>query len=100
MSKILESITWIKKTYSGIDRDYALVIAATDDRRVNSRIGADAKLLGIPVSVADYKNESTFWFPAIAKSNGIIAGIVSETGDHRAVKKAAVAIRKALEEET
>ena len=98
LREIIENITWKKEAYNGIDRAYTLVLAATDDRRVNSQIGADAKTLGIPVSVADSKDESTFWFPAIAKSDGIIAGIVSETGDHDAVRKAAVAVRKALKE--
>ena len=98
MCEILENITWKKEIYSGIDRDYALVIAATNDRAANKQIGIDAKNLGILVSVADAKDESTFWFPAIAKTGGIITGIVSETGDHGAVKKTAAAVRKALEE--
>jgi len=98
MCEILENITWKKETYSGIDRDYALVIAATNDRAANKQIGIDAKKFKIPVSVADAKDESTFWFPAIARSNGIVAGIVSETGNHGAVKKAASTVRKALEE--
>jgi len=99
MRGILESITWKKETYSGISLDYTLIVAATNDRQVNNQIGIDAKKLGIPVSVADAKDESTFWFPAIAKSSGIIVGIVSEMGNHKAVKKIAAAVRETISEE-
>jgi siroheme synthase (precorrin-2 oxidase/ferrochelatase) len=52
--------------------------------------------LGIHVSVADRKEESTFWFPAIARGSGIIAGLISEAGNHKAVKEAASDFRKVL----
>ncbi len=48
---------------------------------------------------ADRKEESTFWFPAIMRGGGLVAGLVSEDGDHGAVKAAAAKIRKILEEE-
>ena len=59
--------------------------------------GEDAKKARIPVSVADSGDESTFWFPAIAKASGIICGIISEDGNHIAVKNAAEKIRKTME---
>lgn len=93
---ILDRIIWKPELCRGIDGDYALVIAATGDRSVNKQIGATAKKMGIPVSVADSKEESTFWFPAIARDGGIIAGLVSESGNHGAVKKAAEKVRKSL----
>ena len=94
--EIADRVDWRPESYSRLDKGYALVIAATDDRDVNRQVGADAKALAIPVSVADRKEESTFWFPAIARGSGIVAGLVSEEGNHNAVKDAAITIRKAL----
>jgi siroheme synthase-like protein len=96
MSEIRNQITWKKQCYDGIDQGFSLVIAATDDRGVNKSIGERAGALGIPVSVADRKEESTFWFPAVARGGGIIAGLISEEGNHSAVKEAAINIRKML----
>jgi len=96
MQEIAGSIKWIKQDFENIEKGFSLVIAATNDREVNKKIGENAKGLGIPVSVADRKEESTFWFPAIAKGNGIVAGIVSETGDHFAVKETAIKVRTVL----
>ena len=96
----LDRITWKADHYSGMgetDKVYTLVIAATNDQAVNKRVGDDAKSLGILVSVADNPDESTFWFPAITMGDDLIAGIVSQSGDHRAVKDAAAEIRKKLE---
>jgi len=97
MIALSDLIDWKKGRYSEIGGDFTLVIAATGDRSVNSRVGGDAKRVGIPVSVADSRAESTFWFPAIARRGGIVCGIVSEDGDHRAVREAAARIRKELE---
>ena len=73
-----------------------LVIAATDDRQVNHEIAMEAKNLNINVSVADCREECTFFFPAIADNGSFLAGLVSKDGDHSGVKKMAEKIRKAL----
>ena len=97
LQKFMKHICWKQQLYNGIDQTYTLVIAATDDRNVNKLVGENAKALGIYVSVADRKEESTFWFPAIAKGGGIVAGLTSETGDHSAVKAVANEVRKVLD---
>ena len=98
MRKLLGRVTWRQERYSGLEQGYALVIAATDHRNVNRQVGLDAEKLGIHVSVADQKEESTFWFPAIVHAGGLVAGLVSHSGDHDAVKRSAQKIRKSLEE--
>ena len=75
-----------------------LAVAATDDREVNRRIGEDCRAAGIPVSVADRAEESTFYFPAVCEGGGLIAGVVSDGTAHRAVAQAAERIRAVLEE--
>lgn len=89
---------WKRRRYDGDVSGYRLAVAATDDRAVNRLVGEDARRLGIPVSVADRKEESTFWFPAIARSGGMVAGLTSADGDHAAVKRTAERIRRVLEE--
>lgn len=97
LEELAERIHWKRMRYDQIDQHYALAVAATDERDVNRQVGEDAAARGIPVSVADRKEESTFWFPAIARTDGLVAGIISTGGDHAAVKQAAAAVRRALE---
>jgi siroheme synthase-like protein len=73
-----------------------LIIAATDNRQVNHSIMTEAKRLNIRVSVADDRDECTFYFPAIAENENYIAGLVSKNGDHAGVKLSAKRIREAL----
>ncbi|MDO4270837.1 MAG: precorrin-6A reductase [Eubacteriales bacterium] len=75
-----------------------LAVAATDDRAVNHRIGADCKALGVPCSVADCAAESTFFFPAVCEGGGLIAGVVSLGAAHAKTAGAARRIRAVLEE--
>ena len=98
MRELLGRVTWREERYGGLEEGCALVIAATNDRKVNRQIGEDALKLSIPASVADQKEESTFWFPAIIQGGGFIAGLISQSGDHGAVKRATQKIRKNLEE--
>jgi len=73
-----------------------LVIAATDERQVNHSIMTESKSLNIYVSVADCREECTFYFPAIAKNGNYTAGLVSKNGNHSGVKQTAKKIRKVL----
>ena len=76
---------------------YRLVIAASSDREANRTAGERARALGIPVSVADAKEESTFFFPAVIKGGGVVAGLISEGGhDHRLAARRAAEIREML----
>jgi precorrin-2 dehydrogenase/sirohydrochlorin ferrochelatase/precorrin-6A/cobalt-precorrin-6A reductase len=69
------------------------VIAATNDRMANHMAMEEAKTIGIPISVADCRDECTCYFPAIAESGDFIAGLASKNGDHAGVKRAAEKIR-------
>ena len=96
MRELIGQITWKQQRFNSIEQEYSIVLAATDDRNTNKQIGESARSLGIPVSVADKKEESTFWFPAVARGEGIVAGLISESGDHSAVKEAARKVREVL----
>jgi precorrin-2 dehydrogenase/sirohydrochlorin ferrochelatase/precorrin-6A/cobalt-precorrin-6A reductase len=75
----------------GCEADF--VIAATNDRAVNKMIASECKAKNIPVSVADRKEESTFYFPAVICTDKITAGVTSDGSDHGAVSAAAQKIR-------
>lgn len=75
-----------------------LAVAATNCREVNQQVGQEAKATGILVSVADRKEESTFFFPAICTGSGLVAGVVSQGEEHKKTAAAARKIRTVLEE--
>ena len=75
-----------------------LAVAATNDRSVNRQVGEEARALGIPVTVADCREECTFFFPAVCEGGGVTAGLISRHGtDHHRAARAAKAVRQALE---
>ncbi len=94
-----EGITYLRRKYAQGDLSGAfLAVAATNDRKVNHQVGQDAARAGIFVSVADCKEESTFYFPAICSGNGLVSGVVSKGEAHHKTARAARAIRAVLEE--
>ena len=94
-----EGIHWISRGYETGDLAGAfLAVAATNSREVNHLIGVDAGKAGIPVSVADCREECTFFFPAICKTDSLVAGVVSDGFDHSKTARAARAIRSVMEE--
>lgn len=92
-------IHWEARFYREGDlADAALAVAATDVRAVNHAVAEEAHARQVPVSVADRRAESTFYFPAIARGGGLVAGMVSENGEaHRAVRETAQKIREVLD---
>ncbi len=77
-----------------------LAVAAAGIRQVNRAVGEEARALGIPVSVADRREECTFFFPAVCRGDGLVAGVVSHGADHAKTARAAKAVRRCLEEVT
>jgi precorrin-2 dehydrogenase/sirohydrochlorin ferrochelatase/precorrin-6A/cobalt-precorrin-6A reductase len=71
-----------------------IVIAAADKRNVNHEATLEAKKLNIYVSVADCREECTFYFPAIAENEDYIAGLVSKNGKHSRLKEMAKKVRE------
>ncbi len=87
-------ISWISREYLKSDlAGAAMAVAVTSSREVNRQVGEDARALGVPVSVADRRDECTFWFPAVVRSGDLVAGLVSAGGDHALVKRAAQMLR-------
>ena len=92
-------LAWAQKLFDPSDlKGASLVVAATDHREINHLVAEEAKKRNIPVSVADCREEGTFYFPAIAEQGKIVAGICGDGTDHSAVAQAAQAVREVLEQ--
>lgn len=87
-------ITIINRDFQEEDLDdIYLAVATTNVRSVNYSVGELAKQRGVFVSVADAKDESTFFFPAIATIDTTIIAIGSDGRNHKLVSNLANKIR-------
>ncbi len=88
-------ITLLDKTYERDDLYGAdLVLAATDDTKLNDEIHSVCKCLGILVNVCSDQRKCDFQFPGIVKDEEIVIGINAAGTDHHKVKK----LRECIEE--
>ena len=73
------SVTLLERPYGGPAdlSGAALALAATDNRALNAQVAADARTAGIPVNVADDPALCSFFFPALVRRGGLVAGISS-----------------------
>ena len=90
----LERRTWLPADVGGA----RLVVAATNARSVNAVVARACGRLGVPVSVADSAEESTFFFPAVCESPRLVAGLVSRGAAHELVARVAPLVREVLRE--
>lgn len=92
-----EKITWHARSYQEGDVIGAtIVVTATNQRLINYRVGQECLKLSIPVSVADSKEESTFYFPGIAKEDAIVVGVSASGTDHKIAKRVTDGIKNVL----
>ena len=93
-------ITFIKDSFKAEYLEGAfLVVAATNNREVNEKVGRISKENNIFVSVADKKEECSFYFPAIADDENIVVGICGNGSNHKEVSEKAEGIRNYLNKE-
>jgi siroheme synthase-like protein len=83
------------KAYESRDiENSALVIAATDSREVNAAVAADARKTAKPCSIADNRDECTFYFPSIIEYDGGVIGVCGTGENHGRTKEIAADIRE------
>lgn len=93
------SLRLLKKEYCREDiLDADLVLAATDNPEVNSDIYSACKCLGILVNVCSDRNKCDFYFPGIAQSGGVVAGVTASGEDHRQARRVREAVQSLLDE--
>ncbi len=70
------ALTLVKRPYVPSDLEgMVVVVAATDDRRVNAQVSADARRAGVLVSVVDAPHESDFIVPAVVRRGDLLIAI-------------------------
>ena len=94
-----EGVVHVPRTYRPGDLEGAfLAVAATDDAAVNDAVEAEARRLGILFNRSDRPGSCDFYFPAICRTDTLVAGVVGDGSDHRRTARAAKAVRRTLEE--
>lgn len=90
-------IEFINREYiSGDIKGFDFVTICTDSREVNQKCFEEASVLGIYVSVADSREDSSFFFPASIVSDDISIGIVGSGYDHSFVKNTRIKLESFL----
>ena len=84
---------------SDFDMAY-MVIAATNDWKLNDEIHRVCKEEGIYVNVADDKSKCDFYFPGVYMKDEVVVGITASGLNHKKARKVRVAIQEAMEEST
>lgn len=74
--------------------DAQIVIAATDDSRLNDEIYSVCKCMGIQVNVVSDKNKCDFHFPGILLHEDVVIGINAGGRNHKKARE----VREELEE--
>ena len=74
-----------------------MVIAATNDWKLNDEIYRVCKEEGIYVNVADDKSKCDFYFPGIYMQDEVVVGITASGLNHKKAMKVRVAIQEAME---
>jgi len=72
------AVTCVARPYRAADlADMSLVIAATDDRRVNAEAMADARRAGVWVNVVDNPGRADFIVPAVVRRRAFLLALSS-----------------------
>ena len=74
-----------------------MVIAATNDWKLNDEIYRVCKEEGIYVNVADDKSKCDFYFPGIYMQDEVVVGMTASGLNHKKARKVRVAIQEAME---
>jgi len=92
------AITWQARAFEPDDLTGAdLVLAATDDRAVNERVGALCRQAGIPVNTADCRETCDFYFPGIIRREEMVIGFSASGTDHRRARRLRELTEESLE---
>ena len=73
-----------------------LVLAATDDKELNSLVAELCRERGIPVNSCSDRTQCDFYFPGIARRENLVIGVTASGKDHRLAATVARQLRKWL----
>jgi len=93
-------LTILRKAYDREDLyDASLVIAATNDHKVNQDIYAACKCLGIPVNVCQDRERCDFYFPGLALQDNLVVGVSTSGREKKQQKGIAGRLQQFLDED-
>ncbi len=97
--KSLPNVSVYERAYREEDLENCqMVLAATDDKELNKRIGRACRDRGILVNVASDQEMCDFHFPGIAVEGTVTVGINAAGLDHRLAKRPREQIQAFLKE--
>lgn len=80
-------VTFLQRCYEDQDLENKdLVIAATDDARLNSHISECCRRKGILVNVCTGIKDCDFLFPSVVETGSVVIGVNASGQDHSLVK--------------
>lgn len=90
-------ITAVIRPVKRTDFDMAyMVIAATNDWKINDEIYRICREQGIYVNVADSKEKCDFYFPGVYMKDELVVGITASGLDHKKARRVRLAIEQAM----
>ncbi len=88
---------WNRRRFQEEDLEGAvLVLAATDDKELNSLVAELCRERGIPVNSCSDRTQCDFYFPGIARRENLVIGVTASGKDHRLAAAVAGRLRKWL----
>ncbi len=83
----IQNIKIIKEEFTGKHlTDVQICIACTDNREVNSKIATLCKERSIHHSIADAKDECSFFFPGVVTKENVVIAVCGDGTDHKKTK--------------
>lgn len=90
-------VTVVQRSVKRSDLTMAyMVIAATNDHKLNDEIYRVCKEEGIYVNIADDKEKCDFYFPGIFMQDELVVGITASGLDHKKARRVRLAIEQAM----
>lgn len=90
-------VIWERRRFQERDLEgIFLAVAATDDPDVNDLIVQLCHSRGILVNHAGDRNQCDWYFPGIARSGNVVAGITASGTDHRLAKEMTKQVQELL----
>ena len=90
-------LTIMRKKYAREDiYDAEVVIAATNDSKINNDIYCACTCLGILVNVCSDKNKCDFYFPGIAQKENVVIAVTASGKDHKLTRRLVEKVRELL----
>lgn len=88
-----------QRPFAPSDLDGAdMVLAVTNDKELNTRIGALCKEKKILVNVSHEKELCDFYFPGVVQKENVVIGITASGKDHSKARKVTEQIRAMMED--